>query len=381
MLRKTPILIIVLTLAGAFACSGKNVKYNVKGSNAPKDGATVYLVDQTVRAPIDSAIVSRGSFELKGETEQDAFLAVVVSGSDGLFQFFNDGKPVTVNVAEDKLSGSDLNNKLADCNRRNKEAYAEYYKVIEDMESLPDDSPEEKVAEMMTKYRTALSKYANFFVGMIEENKGSLIPVAFVEQLPSLVSAADDWNKAKGENALDELLASNAQLASHPYVVDLKRRMAAADAQRQAAAERQRSYVGEKFRDLEEPDRDGAMHKLSEYVGRGKWVLVDFWASWCGPCKAEMPNVVAAYKKYHDKGFDIVGLSFDREKDPWIRAIREWDMPWIHLSDLKYWDTVARGVYNVNGIPDNLLIDPEGTIVARGLRGAALEARLAEIFN
>ena len=141
------------------------------------------------------------------------------------------------------------------------------------------------------------------------------------------------------------------------------------------------SFVGEKFRDLEEADKDGTMHKLSEYVGKGKWVLVDFWASWCGPCKAEMPNVVAAYKKYHDKGFDIVGLSFDREKDPWIRAIREWDMPWIHLSDLKYWDTVARQVYGVNAIPDNLLIDPEGTIVARGLRGAALEARLAEIFK
>ena len=94
-----------------------------------------------------------------------------------------------------------------------------------------------------------------------------------------------------------------------------------------------------------------------------------------------MPNVTAAYKKYHNKGFDIVGLSFDREKEAWVKAIKDWDMPWIHLSDLNYWQSVAAETYSVNSIPDNLLIDPQGTIVARGLRGEALEARLSEIFR
>lgn len=143
----------------------------------------------------------------------------------------------------------------------------------------------------------------------------------------------------------------------------------------------QDELIGQRFLDVKEADTRGRLHKLSKYVGRGKWVLVDFWASWCGPCRGEMPNVVAAYKKYHDKGFEIVGFSFDVDKDAWENAIKSWDMPWIHLSDLKGWDSKAGQVYGIRGIPDNILINPEGIIVARDLRGTELEAKLSTIFN
>jgi len=141
------------------------------------------------------------------------------------------------------------------------------------------------------------------------------------------------------------------------------------------------SLVGKRFLDVREPDVNGKMHSLSEYVGQGQWVLVDFWASWCGPCRREMPNVVAAYKKYHNKGFEVVGLSFDARKDDWVDAIKSWGMPWIHLSDLKYWESKAGEVYDIHAIPDNVLVNPEGVIVARGLRGASLEAYLSRIFE
>ena len=139
--------------------------------------------------------------------------------------------------------------------------------------------------------------------------------------------------------------------------------------------------VGSMFVDIEEPDTDGKLHKLSEYVGRGNYVLVDFWASWCGPCMGEVPNVKAAYDKYHEKGFEIVGLSFDQDKKAWMGAIERKGMNWIHLSDLKGWNTLAAKTYGINSIPATILYGPDGRVVASNLRGDALEKTLQEIYQ
>ncbi len=143
----------------------------------------------------------------------------------------------------------------------------------------------------------------------------------------------------------------------------------------------QDDFIGKQFIDLEAIDENGESHALSEYAGKGKWVLLDFWASWCGPCRAEMPNVKKAYRKYHDKGFEIVGFSFDDKKRAWVKAINDMDLTWIHLSDLKGWGSIAAEVYEIEGIPDNLLIDPKGKIVAHDLRGEDLEQTLAQFLG
>jgi thiol-disulfide isomerase/thioredoxin len=142
-----------------------------------------------------------------------------------------------------------------------------------------------------------------------------------------------------------------------------------------------KAFVGQRFTDLEMLDTDGNSHKLSEYVGNGHWLFVDMWASWCGPCRAEMPHVVAAYEKYHKKGLEMVSISLDNQKENWVKAITALNMPWTHLSDLKGWQSIVCDVYKVWAIPDNLLINPQGEIVARNLRGETLHEKLKEIFE
>jgi peroxiredoxin len=127
------------------------------------------------------------------------------------------------------------------------------------------------------------------------------------------------------------------------------------------------------------PDLNGKEVSLSSY--KGKYVLVDFWASWCGPCRGENPAVVAAYQKYKDKGFDILGVSLDNNKDKWKQAVEKDNLTWTHVSDLKGWQSDVAHKYSVTSIPFNVLLDKDGKIIAKALRGPALEAELAKIFD
>jgi peroxiredoxin len=137
--------------------------------------------------------------------------------------------------------------------------------------------------------------------------------------------------------------------------------------------------LGSQAIEFSQADPEGKQVSLSSF--KGKYVLVDFWASWCRPCRQENPNVVKAYNKFKDKNFTVLGVSLDKDRQPWMKAIRDDKLAWTHVSDLKFWNNEAAAKYKIQSIPQNFLIDPTGKIIAKNLRGPDLESRLCELLG
>ncbi len=193
------------------------------------------------------------------------------------------------------------------------------------------------------------------------ENQNNMIPVPYIKEAMY----------GLGYEGLKEVMNPKAAYYNSPELANVKRLLAGYE----------KRAPGKQFVELTMKDMNDKDVMLSQWVGKGQYVLVDFWASWCGPCRREMPNVIACYEKYNSKGFQVVGVSFDQKKDAWVNAVQQMGMKWPQMSDLKGWKCAASEAYGISSIPSNVLVDPTGKIIAMDLSGAELPKKLKEIFG
>lgn len=345
----------------------QNAVYEIKGT-CPGNVKKVYMLNLNSRPEaIDSVEAVNGKFTFKGTQPKDAILGLTVTGQQ-YNMFFNDGTPITADLSTGRLKGSPLNTKLNAYDHEIDSISSEantIYAQLQQMHMQGKNSAGNDAATnlLVAKLNTIAEKIDKRTWEIIRENSDNLIPAAF------LGNVAYDCEYAE----LKDLLDPKHAYASHPALAKAKQQL--------AVLEKKAKMIGTKFTDITENDTEGNAHKLSEYCGKGNYVLIDFWASWCGPCRQEMPNVKKNYEKYKSKGFNIVGLSFDNNKEAWKKAIADMGLTWTHLSDLKGWRTIAASTYGINSIPSSYLVDPDGIIVAADLRGEKLGEKLGEIYG
>ncbi len=240
--------------------------------------------------------------------------------------------------------------------------------ILNEYRTLQQKDPKGELPESKAKAKILsdkLDSLGNVQLALIKEiirdNRDNELPAKYIKD------AMYQFSYEELKNALDPKTA----YYNHPDVAPAKMLLAGYEKRK----------PGIQFHELSMKDPADKDVTLSQWVGKGNYVLVDFWASWCGPCRKEMPYVITAYEQFHPKGFEVVGVSFDQKKDAWINAIQQMGMQWPQMSDLKGWKCAASDLYGVSSIPSNVLVDPQGKIVAMDLRGEKLLNKLNEIYQ
>ncbi|MFV0522468.1 MAG: redoxin domain-containing protein [Mangrovibacterium sp.] len=372
-----PLFMLVLLVA-ASACQQKNT-YTINGTIANADSGMVYLIKPSAHTldVIDSTIVKAGKFEFKAKTAAETELVALRYNAGQFFgQFFLEPASYNVTAYADSLdmqvtqiTGSAVNDVF--------NAYlAEMYKMINTMKKYSADFRAASVIKNKDKQEeikvNAEATQENFFVltkNFVKEHSDS--PVA------SFVVMSQLAQRLK----YDELKATVEQLKgaaveNNPYYKQLTTMLEEVKAKEKA---QDAVSEGKEAPDFTLNTPDGKEVSLKDF--RGKYVLVDFWASWCGPCRGENPNVVKAYNKYKGKNFDILGVSLDKDKAKWEEAIKKDGLTWTQVSDLNAWESSVVKLYGVGAIPASFLIDPDGKIIAKDLRGEELDKKLDSLLK
>lgn len=364
--KKMEKIFTVLLAAAAMAGCSTGTKYTIKGSGDAFSEMS-YVLLQTIedgqRNTIDSVAIVDNAFAFKGETATPS-IAYLFFGAEApedptkampmMFSVpvFLEAGNITVGKTENTsfvAKGTPMNDKQAEFSTKMTDLSNEFQKAAE-------SGDEQKMNEIQDQFLVVIKD-------AISANTDNLFGVSLFQQM---------YYNLKPQEIID--IAAKFPAEMQEQLTEIK-----------AHAEAQlKTQPGQPYIDIVQKDADGKEVSLKSVIETegNKYVLIDFWASWCGPCMGEVPFLVDTYAKYHDKGFEIYGVSFDNDRDAWLNAIESKKMTWVHVSDVNGWDNQARNDYAVNGIPANYLIDcATGKIVATALRGEALQAKIAELLD
>ena len=377
---------LAFTAAVLVSCNkdGYTIKGEVKGF---EDGTKVYInkQDENGFTKIDSTDVKGGTFTFKNEKAPETDIYFIELGKTQEFAFpfimekgeikstFDKAKPQEVKVNGTKnndlmTSYNDeafkIQTEIMDFQKQNQAKFME-------AQQKGDQATMKSLMDQITKIQ---EKYVDQNKKFITTNKDSYVSLLLLTQLAMSDALTPDEIK-KYYNDLDASVKDTKK--GKEFAENLKK---IETTQKESQEKKNKVAIGQKAPDFTANTPDGKAESLHKNLG-SKATIIDFWASWCGPCRQENPNVVALYNKYKAQGLKIVGVSLDKEKEAWVKAIADDKLDWLQISNLKFWDDAIAKEYAVEAIPATFILDANGTIVAKDLKGAELDAKIAELLK
>ncbi len=359
----TSILYSALFVAALTACQSKS--YQINGTvEGAADGDTLFLTsDLQTGTPSDTIVVKDGKFSLNGETDS-IHLSMIYSAHSNEMNIPIFIEPGTITVVLKKMPGAsrvggttcndewqELNDSVMFIGKQiNQIAEQAYGKQLE----------MDKQLETMAQIEKLNKQFAAIVVRKVEKNINNEFGYFLLTYYPQ--ELIDDDTRMKLIQKLP------AEMRQRPAIKQIEQMITAAA----------KTGEGATISDFSQPAPDGSQLSIMSEVSKNKITILDFWASWCGPCRHDMPSVIELYNQYKDKGLGIVGISLDEDKDAWLGATKQLGIPWPQMSDLKGWENAAAKQFNITSIPHTIVVDQQGKILRRGLRGETLAAFVAE---